>query len=292
MKSVYNNKFLRYRDEQVQTHGLLQFSGDKASSILAHFEVVEADCGGGLVHLKSRYTNNYLVRWSPNQYWITASATEPNENKCDWSCTLFKPIIIEDGGATKKARLMHVQLGHYGCLWRVGVPFDSCLFAGYKDTVPDSCDIVTVLDWSSLLKIPRNVAFKGENGKYLGAYLYHGRPCLQFGFDNPHDPKVAHEVFGSRDGIVYVKSKYYGKFWRRDNDDWIVADVVEPGNISQVASAMFRPTIIDVNVVALLDMSKTWFCKRLTSGDALSLLSVATQSVDRYAILEVKDLGK
>ncbi|XP_074270585.1 uncharacterized protein LOC141594468 [Silene latifolia] len=287
LKSVYNNKYLRYRYENIQTHGLLQFSGDKASVGYAQFDVVPARCGDGLVHIKSRYTN----MWSPNHYWITPSADEPNENKGEWSCTLFKPIIIEDG-ATKKARLMHVQLGHYACLWRIGEPFDSCLFAGSKDTDHDSCDIFNIIDWSSALKLPKNVAFKGDNGKYIGAFSHNGRPCFQFSFDDPNDPKVAQEVFGTRDGSVYIKSKFYGKFWRLDKDDLVVADVIEPNNIDNHASAMFRPNVIDLNVVALLNMSKTWFIKRYTSKGYKDLLNAATQSVDRFATLEVKDLGK
>ncbi|XP_074270319.1 uncharacterized protein LOC141594001 [Silene latifolia] len=294
LKSVYNNKYLRYRHENVQTHGLLQFSVDTVLGSTAQFEVVQAQCGDGLVHLKSRYMNRFLVRWSPNHYWITASAEEPNENKGEWSCTLFKPIIIENGGATKKARIMHVQLGHYACLWRIGAPFDSCLFAGSKDTDHDSCDLFSIIDWSSALKLPQNVAFKGDNGKYIGAFSHNGRPCFKFSFDDPNDPKVAQEVFGSRDGTVYIKSKYYGKFWRLDkDDDLIVADVIEPNNIDNHASAMFRVNVIDINSVALLNMSKTWFVKRLSiAHEYVSLLNAANQSVDHYATFEVKDLGK
>ncbi|XP_074303195.1 uncharacterized protein LOC141637611 [Silene latifolia] len=230
LRSVYNNKYLRYRNEDVQTHGLLQFSGDKVMDSFAQFEVVEATDGSGLVHLKSRYTNKFLVRWSPNHYWITASANKPNEDQTNWGCTLFKPSFILDGDHSKKARLMHVQLGHYASLWRIDAPFDSCLFAGSKDTDKDSCDIVTVIDWSSINKLPKNVAFKGENGNYLGASINNGIPYLQFAYDDPNDPKVAHEAITASDGTVVVKSKFTGKFWRLGDEDWIVADIVEPGN--------------------------------------------------------------
>ncbi|XP_074270318.1 uncharacterized protein LOC141594000 [Silene latifolia] len=289
LKSNYNNKFLRYRHENIQTHGLLQFSGEKASVEFAQFEVVQAQCGDGLVHIKSRYTNRFLVRWSPNHNWITASAHQLNENKSEWSCTLFKPIIIEQG-VTIKVRIMHVQLGHYLSLWRTGEPFNSCLFAGSKDIDRDSCDVFSVIDWSSVFKLPKIVAFRGENGKYIGAYLHNGRPCLQFSFDNPNDPKIAQEVYHSRDGTVFIKSKHYGKFWRLDKDDLIVADVIEPNNIDNCASAMFRVNVIDINTVALLNMSKTWFVKRYTNGYE-SLLNAAAETMDRFATLEVTDLG-
>ncbi|XP_074305513.1 uncharacterized protein LOC141640729 [Silene latifolia] len=289
LKSVYNNKYLRYRSEDVQTHGLLQFSGDKVMDSLAQFEVVTATIGGGLVHLKSRYTNKFLVRWSPNHYWITASAEKPNEDQTSWACTLFKPTFID--GTTNKVRLLHVQLGHYACLWRIDAPFDSCLFAGSKDPDRDSCDIVTVVDWLSINKLPKNVAFKGtESGKYLGVVTVWEGSFLQFSFDNPNDPKCAHEVITSSDGTIVIKSKYNGKFWRLGDGDWIMADLAEPGNN---ANAMFRANVVDVGVVALLNMYKTWYVKRYTTASPMeSLLNAATQSVDQWALLEVKDLGQ
>ncbi|KAH9612677.1 hypothetical protein KSS87_022487 [Heliosperma pusillum] len=293
LKSVYNNKYLRYRDEEVQTHGLVQFSSDKVLDPLAQFEVVAASIGGGLVHLKSRYTNKFLVRWSRDLNWITADAEKVNEDQTNWGCTLFKPSFIIDEGSSvgpKKARLMHVQLGHYASLWGTDAPFDSCLYAGSKDTDPDSRDLVTVIDWAYINKLPKSVAFKGDNGKYLGPFIDKGITFLQFAYDDPNDPKVAHEAITSSDGIIVIKSKYTGKFWRLSEDhDWIVTDIIElPGNN---ARAMFRANVIDIGVVALLNMSKTWYCKRYTAaGVRKNLLRAATQSVDAWSLLEVKDL--
>lgn len=62
LRSVYNGKYLRYRYENVQTRGLLQFAGENVMDPYAQFEVEKANTWDGLVHLKSRYTNKYLVR--------------------------------------------------------------------------------------------------------------------------------------------------------------------------------------------------------------------------------------
>jgi len=62
LRSVYNDKYLRYRYENVQTRGLLQFAGENVTDPYAQFEVEKAKTWAGLVHLKSRYTNKYLVR--------------------------------------------------------------------------------------------------------------------------------------------------------------------------------------------------------------------------------------
>lgn len=184
---------------------------------------------------------------------------------------------------------MHVQLGHYVSLYLIG--FKYCLFA--PSVAPsDSTDIITVLDYSFFSKLPKNVAFKGDNGKYLGAFPFNGKSHLQFSFDNPNDPKAAHEVFTSLDGTVHIKSKYFDKFWRLDEEDMIVADATKPDDFTPIARAMFRPNFIDDNVVALLNMQKTWYAKRYTSKNGVELLSASTSSVDEFAKLQVKDLGE
>ncbi|XP_021732083.1 uncharacterized protein LOC110698881 [Chenopodium quinoa] len=291
LKSNYNNKFLRYRYEDVQTHGLLQFAVHQVMDPYAQFEVEKSNTYDGLVHLKSRYNNKYLVRWSPNHYWIIASANKEDENQSSWSCTLFKPMYLGDNNDdTQEMRLLHVQLDHYACLWRLHAPFDSCLFAGSKEIDKDSCDVFTFVNWESLFNLPKHVAFKGENGKYLGAFEHNGIPCLQFSYDNLEDPKVGHELFEAPDGTLCIKSSHVGKFWRIGDGDWIVVDANDPRGSSNTG-AMFRAVVRDVNVIALLNMSKTWFCKRFTLNEKESFLNAATQNVDEFAILKMIDLG-
>ena len=62
LKSVYNEKYLRYKYDDARTRGLLQFAGETVMDPYAQFEVEKAKTWDGLVHLKSRYTNKYLVR--------------------------------------------------------------------------------------------------------------------------------------------------------------------------------------------------------------------------------------
>ncbi|XP_021731743.1 uncharacterized protein LOC110698591 [Chenopodium quinoa] len=288
LKSDYNNKFLRYRNDiDSQTYGLLEFAGDEVMDQCAHFEIEQSKTYDGLVHLKSRYNNKYFVRWSPIHNWISASSHNIDENQCNWSCTLFKPIYLSDDDGTQKMRLMHVQLGHYASLWKDEASFDSCLNAGSNETNEDSYDVFTVVN---LFNIPKHVAFKGNNGRYLGAIQLRGSPHLQFSFDNHDDPRVAHEVFEAPDGTLSIKSSYFGKFWRLGVDDWIVADADDPCGSSK-ADAKFRLVVRDVNVVALINMSKTWFCKRYTSRDIESSLRAATENFDIFTPLEMFDLG-
>lgn len=188
-------------------------------------------------------------------------------------------------------RLVHVQLGHYAKLMSMQSPFDSCLFAGSKETDASSSDVFTLIYWESVFKFPkRTVTFKSQNGKYLSASMSNGIPYLRFSSDNLTDPMAAHEMYTNPDGTLFIKSSYSGKFWRMGNNDgWISADADDPrGIVTSNASAMFRPTMLDMNVVALLNMSKTWFVKSFTN----SYLNAAAQNVDKDAVLEIIDLEK
>lgn len=201
---------------------------------------------------------------------------------------MFKRIEVNDGSNPKRYRILHVQLNHYACLWRAGVPFDSCLFAGVKEIDRDLYDVFTFVNLELVFTLPKKVAIKGENGKFLGAYLKDGRPYLQFSYDNQNDPRVLHEMISSPDGIVCIKCIHFGKFWRLGDGDWIVADADDPrGSIN--AAAMFRATNIEVNEIALLNMSKTWYCKRLTSS-LESCLNCASQNVDKGSTLKLIEL--
>lgn len=140
LKSAYNNKYLRYRYEEGEAHGLLQFAADSITDPYAQFQVQYSKTYDGLVHLKCSFNNKYMVRWSPGHNWITASANKIDEDRNSWSCTLFRPYYIGD---THKIRMVHVQLGHYACLWRVNDPFDFCLHAGSKEIDKDLCDVFT-----------------------------------------------------------------------------------------------------------------------------------------------------
>ena len=57
-------------NENVQQHGLLQFAADKVTDPLAQFEVEPSMTSNDLVHIKSRFTNRYLVRYIFSSYLI------------------------------------------------------------------------------------------------------------------------------------------------------------------------------------------------------------------------------
>ncbi|XP_068328102.1 uncharacterized protein [Pyrus communis] len=123
----------------------------------------------GLVHIRCCYNNKYWVRWSQTHHWIVAGADEPQADESKWSCTLFEPVYVDEHDPAQGVSLRHVQLRNYACLWRTGPPYESCLFAGSETPDNDLCDVCLIVDWESLLVLPKHIALKGDNGKYLSA---------------------------------------------------------------------------------------------------------------------------
>uniref|UniRef100_A0A5B6Z2I7 Agglutinin domain-containing protein n=1 Tax=Davidia involucrata TaxID=16924 RepID=A0A5B6Z2I7_DAVIN len=283
LKSKYNDKYLSYIKEDVQVHGFLRFSGEEVVSPYAKYEVEPAKSGNGLVHIRCCYNNKYWVRWSQNHWWIVAGADEPEEDQSKWSCTLFKPVYVD----ATTVRFRHVQLGHYACLWRTGDAFDSCSFAGSEAPDKDQCDVCTFIDWESLLILPKHVAFKGDNGKYLAARWTENHPYLQFDSSDIGDPTVGNEIFITGDGSVRIKSDYFGKFWRR-SPNWIWADSEDTS--SNNSDTLFSPIKVDNKVVALRNLGNNNFCKRLTTEGKTSCLNAAVSTIAREARLEVEEL--
>ncbi|KAI7983007.1 hypothetical protein LOK49_LG15G02353 [Camellia lanceoleosa] len=291
LKSKYNNKYLRYINEDAQqVHGFVQFSGEEVVSPYVKFQVEWAKSGrknGHLAHIRCCYNNKYLViRWSPNnQGWIVAGADEPNEDQSIWSCTLFEPIYVQ---GTDGVRFRHVQLGRYVCLWRDPPPRYACLLANSANIDKDGCDVYTIINWESLLILPKHVAFKGDNGKYLSAHMIERHPYLQFASSDIGDERVGNEVFTTSSGSIRIKSDFFGKFWRR-SPNWIWADSDDTTTASNNSDTLFWPVKVDDNVIALRNLGNNNFCKRLTTEGKTSCLNAAVRTITKEARLQVDE---
>ncbi|KAF5942643.1 hypothetical protein HYC85_020285 [Camellia sinensis] len=291
LKSKYNNKYLRYINEEVQqVHGFVQFSGEEVVSPYVKFQVEWAKSGrknGHLVHIRCCYSNKYLViKWSPNnQGWIVAGADEPNEDQSIWSCTLFEPIYVQ---GTDGVRFRHVQLGRYVCLWRDPPPWYACLFSKSANIDKDGCDVYTIINWESLLILPKHVAFKGDNGKYLSAHMIERHPYLQFASSDIGDERVGNEVFTTSSGSIRIKSDFFGKFWRR-SPNWIWPDSDDTTTASNNSDTLFWPVKVDDNIIALRNLGSNNFCKRLTTEGKTSCLNAAVRTITKEARLQLDE---
>ncbi|XP_074303346.1 uncharacterized protein LOC141637825 [Silene latifolia] len=298
LKSLVNNKHLRFQNGRVQMYALLQFSADDVLDPYAQLDVVKSSKDNDLFHLKCCYNKKYLVRWGPHSNWISASANSPIEDQTNWACTLFKPIVVGEEGGNKTIKLVHVQLGHY--LSYGTVRFSSYLYAG--SDVPDPAskqDVMSVINWGPTLSftMPRKVAFKGTegNGKYLGSTILKDKPYVQMTFDNVQDPKVAHEIIPSEDGFICIKSTYFGKFWRVDPDDYnkIVVDLRDDPRLTNNKLGMFRFSVFSQpDRIGLLNAQNFNYCKAHNSNETGSdyLIVAYMRDVDNWTPLQIIDI--
>ncbi|XVF37569.1 hypothetical protein REPUB_Repub20aG0020500 [Reevesia pubescens] len=288
-KSNNNNDYLGYIHEDGKYEGYLKFSETQAVSPYAKFEV-EIAGKDGLVHIRSCQNNKYWIRTknlsitrnSAEQYWITATADKPEEDQSKKSCTLFKPIFVDP--ATKTVRIMHVQSGCYLWLWQLSNPtFSRFVLANYNVHDGNSCDIFTIIDWESLLILPRYVAFKGDNDHYLCVRWIQDHPYLQFASDDIGHPDVIMEIFATNDGNVLIKPTSSNKFWRAC-PQWIWVDSDNTSNNKK--DTLFCPFKVDNQTIALLNLSSNNFCKRFTNGVS-NCLKANIPTVTKEAQLKV-----
>ncbi|KAH1095996.1 hypothetical protein J1N35_012917 [Gossypium stocksii] len=102
---------------------------------------------------------------------ITTTTKKPEEDRSKKSYTLFKLISVDD--AANEVQIVHVQSRKY--LWVIRETphlFTSEHLDEYFR------DMFTIIDWESLVFLPRHVAFKGNNDQYLCLRQIEGHPYL------------------------------------------------------------------------------------------------------------------
>ncbi|KAK4254437.1 hypothetical protein QN277_009821 [Acacia crassicarpa] len=221
--------------------------------------------------------------------WIVATANEPEEDQSKKSCTLFKSINVDD--AAKTVQILHVHLGCNAKVRIAAAPHDSYLFAVSKnyDGIPTRGDVYKFIDWESSLIMPKYVAFKGDNDKYLNVRCIEKHQYLQFASDDVGDPTVGNEIFTTHDGRIRVKSNHEGKFWRRSNStNWIWADSGDTTNNDH--DTLFWPVKFDNNVIALRNLGNKNFCKGLTIEGRRNCLSAGVVTTSKEAQITVEEL--
>ncbi|XP_039133102.1 LOW QUALITY PROTEIN: uncharacterized protein LOC120270144 [Dioscorea cayenensis subsp. rotundata] len=281
--------YMGYINEKGKEYnGYLAFTETQAVSAYAKFEVETAD-RNGLVHIRSSQNNKYWVRTKENDNggnlaWITTTAEKPENDQCKESCTLFK-FIIEDA-TTNMYRIVHIQSGCYLLAkWRAS-NFPCFVGANDKTCQEYENDIFKIIDWDSLVILPKYMAFKGDNGQYLCLRQIEGYPYLQFSTDDIGDSTAAFENFTTENGTIRIKSTSNNEFWRR-SPNWIWADSNENSNNNK--DTLFRPIKVDYQTIGLLNLGNNHFCKRLTTEGKTSCLNAAVPTVTKEAKIKVEE---
>ncbi|TYH26715.1 hypothetical protein ES288_A02G010900v1 [Gossypium darwinii] len=279
IKSINANACLGFKQDDPY-EGYAEFSESMVTSPNAKFEVESAK--GGLVHIRNCINMNYLERTEEDsisgkadeQYWITATAEKKEEDLSKEWCTLFQPL--EEDSVNKTYRFMHVQSG---CYLRLRQSYSPDITAGVLATSTkidaNGNDIFKVIDWDTLVILPRYIAFKGNNDMFLRLAEIDGHPYLQFLGEDIGEAAVAMEVFYTPNGDIRIKPVCSDKYWKRKLD-WIWVDSDDTkGNDKDT---LFHPFKVDGKTIALLNLGNNMFCKRFTGEGITSCLSARIPS--------------
>ncbi|XP_022150380.1 uncharacterized protein LOC111018556 [Momordica charantia] len=285
-KSKFHGLYLRYvNDEASSIHTFLASSEENVVSPYTKFELETANCDSSLVNIRCCYNNKYLVSLSSDSSFIAAKAEKIEEDKSKWACTLFKPIY---DSAEKAYRFRHIYLGFDIYLLRITPVYTNCLVADSSGTCVKLCDLNTIIDWETLVTLPKHVAFKGDNGCYLRARWMNDYGFLEFETTDIGDPAVPMETFTTKDGSIRIKSNYIGKFWRRCHIlNSILAESTDVTNID--SNTLFWPTKIDNNTIALRNLGNNCFVKRSSYPLVVNGLRPLVRTIDQYSKFQIEE---
>lgn len=280
-------KYARFVDENVATHGHIHATGENVVSPYAKFEVVQANIGRGLVHIRSSYNNKFWVRWNQHSNLIVAGANEPEEDQSQWACTLFEPLSVT--GNTNQVRLRHVQLGSY-----VQVQSDLALSA-VLNSVDVASQTYTVVDWASLLVLPKHIAFKGDNGNYLSVQMLNfDNPYLQFIPIAKGDTRMWFVASADGHARSQIMSFHNKNLWQTGRwEFWILANVDAANSTPHDPATWFLPVRVADNVIALRSLFNNNFCTRFNRADATNrpdTLNANSLTIIPEAHLELEEL--
>ncbi|KDP43196.1 hypothetical protein JCGZ_22748 [Jatropha curcas] len=284
-KSNYGEKYLRYVQEENQRR-YIRCDGEDILDPYAKFKVERAKSYKDLVHIRCSYSNKFWRRSSEDGDYIVAAADAAEEDQSKWSCTLFKPFAKDD----ITFRFQHLQSGNNVWFNRSDNDYRSCLIVRYSTEESDGGDLFTITDWESLVMLPKHVAFKGDNGKYL-YYRGGGDEHLEFGASDIGDNRVGEQIITNPDGSISVKHDSNGKFWRA-TPNWIYPDTTDASNSDPEVS--FWPVQLQGNAIALRNKSNGRFLRRTNYGGTVDCLAAASwaTTIDKESHLVVEELVK
>lgn len=270
---ISEDKILRYIDEDEDQcfHHHLRFCGTEPLSSRSKFELEPSKQHDGLVHIKCCHSNRYWASNEPDSCLIVARAKETQEDVSECSCTLFKPSFRDDGDS-QYAIFQHVCTRYFVSVVKNDQYFSGCLLAD----AGHPRDILRVIDWDSMVILPRYVRFKGDNGKYLCTFKRRRRHYLQFSTDEATDETVAFEILPTGDGNVRIKSIKTGRFWRHYHGsvrrNWVRADAKLDENSSDMIFRPRRDAHFN-NYITLQNLGSGFLCEKRTLPGKVDFLA-------------------
>ncbi|GAB2302872.1 hypothetical protein Dimus_036866 [Dionaea muscipula] len=295
LKANNYDKFLRVvagEGAAAEAKGHVQFTADTGVDPGAKFAVEASTEAGnrGLVHIRSCFTNRYLARESQDSSWIKAwSPVKDEVDKTHWACTLFEPIRAEqddDASGRSFIRLRHVQQGSFVSLTRTASPAE--LDWGVSTVNNSLQDVFRVTDWESVLILPRTIALKGSNGKYLTPRLVspHIYPDMLFNGNDIADATLPMEVIPIDDGSrVHIMNRSNGMPWRYFALRFTYV-ILQASPMGHEIFNVFSPTRLTGNLIALHSVGSGLLC-RLDHSDLMLKCDISNITTDaRLQVVE------
>ncbi|XP_047963978.1 uncharacterized protein LOC125208415 [Salvia hispanica] len=284
-------RFIAIRTTTFPGHGHLYYneSGSSVSlgessvfSTLVKIEVERATSNANFVHLRFCHSNRYWSRRA-NSNVIIAELNKPVEDTKDPSCTLFQPLQVS-GQPAGVFFFNHVPTG--GRLW-VDDMANWGVFVW--ENPPAWPGHLTFVDWSTLVKLPGHVAFRGDNNRYLRGVSQDGLNYLQFSSNDANELASSHRVLLMSGGQLRITSDHWGgRFWRR-SPNWIWADATDQSSLFS-SDAQFWPVRVNNTTIGLRNEGNGQFCSRLTAQGKTSMLNAAVRTITTEARLVVQEL--
>ncbi|XP_004306048.1 PREDICTED: uncharacterized protein LOC101290690 [Fragaria vesca subsp. vesca] len=285
LKSNWFNLYLNYSDDSYSsTQGFVKFNGSNVFSPLAKFEVVSANTGTGRVHLRCRANKKFLRRKDSTSVFITPEADEAEEDTAKWGCTLFEAREVEAGNTTL-INLFHVQSQYYTNAWDVS----GIRSLRLNSVGPNFQGRYNILDLESMVILPKYVAFKGTNGKYLKvgatATSYPTFSSTDKGFS-----ECGFEVITDGHGRAQIMSSHTKKYLRLvKGGNFIMAD--STGDTTDL-DTKFWPVKFNNGAVALKSLGIDLFCCQYTlpTWGVTDGLRALHASINIDAVLTLEEL--
>lgn len=285
-----HNTYLSYDSDPYQSLGWIQFNGGNVFSPLAKFEVVTANTGIGLVHIRCTHNKKFLRLLTSTGFTISPEADEPVEDRLSWMSTLFQPILVD--GDINRIRLALIRSNQvmYTIADQLTAPNRNPLRTWSERPISNNWELYDIVDLESLVMLPKHVAFKDGNDHYVTLAGGEG-PGLKLVSAEKGDPKSWFEVSADAlDGSAQIRSYLNKLFWRCNRaDSVILADtptpVVSTTPIARTTS--FWPIKVDRNVIALRSFVNNAFCGRFGNDDSLF---ATHQTIAADSRLEMEEL--
>ncbi|KAL8154799.1 uncharacterized protein LOC141708553 [Apium graveolens] len=233
----------------------VKFYAERVGMLEAKFEVHRSATGNGMVHIRNCYNNRYLVLNDTNDA-VVAKAETTEEDQSKRSCTLFRPT-----GNANSTRLINVHLGKNVSFWRTTGLYEGCLLAQYTSNAADLSDVFNVIDWESLVILPRYVAFQNAN-KFLKSVTYKKHEHLQFDLNKVDDNPIlsTNEIIQTANSSIHIRSLHFQKYWNERG--WIRPELVTPDN-----TTLFEAIKLTDDTIALKTVAVNRFCNRVPNRD-------------------------